>query len=488
MGSINRLCFCALAAGCIVLIPMAALANGQALGKTAPPLNVQELLQAPADASAKWSDLRGQVVVLDFWATWCGPCRKSMPHWNELADAFKGKPVRFIAVTDENEAIVALFLKRNPIHSWVGVDGNGPASRERYHIDGIPATVLVNQTGMVVAVTPPVALKSKHIEEVLATGRSSLPPPTEPRARAEEVEPVSGTNAVYEISARRSGPAPRGHPVDCWSWSANRNEITGEYARVEQAILNVFEGSRTLLDCRTPLPTQRYDFMIHLPPGTTRAEREEAAAPMLRSVFGLEVGSMNAEREVYELSAGPTNGPGLEISGPDASGAGSEQPDGLRLSRTTMAELAGFLENRLHKPVIDESGLTNRYEVRLRWKLSERELVVYDTDSRVLNVLDKPDPDQEAKLSAEQRRQLDGVRGKLSAAELQKLPEKERHKIELLRAELAKPEELRFQPEAATVLNAVREQLGLELNLKRRSMPVLVIDQAGATKASQPVE
>ena len=103
--------------------PCTAVANGPEVGKAAPPLNLSKILQSSPETSATWEALRGQVVVIDFWATWCEPCRKSIPHWNEIADTLTNKVVKFLAITDENEQVVAAFLKGTPIHSMVGLDG-----------------------------------------------------------------------------------------------------------------------------------------------------------------------------------------------------------------------------------------------------------------------------------------------------------------------------------------------------------------------------
>jgi uncharacterized protein (TIGR03435 family) len=154
----------------------------------------------------------------------------------------------------------------------------------------------------------------------------------------------------------------------------------------------------------------------------------------------------------------------------------------LKLSGTSIEGLAHFLERRLKKPVVDGTGLTNRYDLRLKWKMSKRELLEYTMDRQVLAVVDKPDAAKENSLSVEQRKQLDAIRGKLTEAELHKLPTEDRENIELFRAELAKPEGEGFQPEPENIRSAVREQLGLELSLQPRSMPVLIIEKADSPK------
>ena len=392
--------------------------NGPELKKPAPPLNLSKVLQAPADASTNLEALRGKVVVIDFWATWCGPCRKSIPHWNGLVDAFKGKPVQFIAITDENEQVVADFLKRTPIHSWVGLEGVGQSMRDRYRIEGIPTTVIVNQKGVVVAITHPASLQSKHVEEVIETGTSSLPPPAERVAgsgsEGDDVERVPATKPAFEVSARRSGPVPAGHGVDYWESSATSADVSGRYASLRQAILTFFDGKQSLLDCRTALPTEQYDFIVRLPPGVSHADREQAVAPMLRSVFGLQIRRIQSEREVYVLTVASTNAPGLTPSTPDSRGGGGEQRDGLKLGRAIIDWLPVYFEKWLGKPVINETGLTNRYDIRFKWEMSQRELLP--------GAMDGPDPE--------------------------------------------------------AILAAAREQLGLALSLQRRTLPVLIVEKA----------
>src|SRR5262249_39360636 len=125
------------------------------------------------------------------------------------------------------------------------------------------------------------------------TGVSSLPLPAERAADTgpteDTVERVPSTKPAFEVSVRRSGPVPRGHGIDCWESFPDSLDVSGQFASLRQAILTFFSSRRILLDCRTKLPTEQYDFTVRLPLGASQADREQAVAPLFRSVFGLGV-------------------------------------------------------------------------------------------------------------------------------------------------------------------------------------------------------
>ncbi|MCC6427974.1 MAG: TlpA family protein disulfide reductase [Phycisphaerales bacterium] len=136
------------------------------VGDRAPMLSIDDLMQAPPGASTMWSSLRGKVVVIEFWATWCAPCIAAMPHINQLQERFAGRPVVFIAVTDEGRDPVKKFLNRGRIDSWIGLDTNRSMFLA-YRVGGIPHTVVVDGNGIIRDITQPMALREETIEQLI---------------------------------------------------------------------------------------------------------------------------------------------------------------------------------------------------------------------------------------------------------------------------------------------------------------------------------
>ena len=96
----------------------------------------------------KLSELKGKVVVLNFWATWCGPCVVEMPHFQKTARKYTGNPkVVFIAISiDDNRALVGPFLKRMGYTELVAYDGGMARS---YQIVSIPTTLIIDRDSVI---------------------------------------------------------------------------------------------------------------------------------------------------------------------------------------------------------------------------------------------------------------------------------------------------------------------------------------------------
>ncbi len=97
----------------------------------------------------KLADLKGRIVVLDFWASWCGPCVASLPKITELGLEYKGAEVDVIAVNiEETSATVRSFLDRIKISPEVVLDLDGAVAKA-YQASAIPQTVIIDRDGKV---------------------------------------------------------------------------------------------------------------------------------------------------------------------------------------------------------------------------------------------------------------------------------------------------------------------------------------------------
>ncbi len=146
------------------------------LGTAAPDFSLDTL----TGGTARLSDLRGKVVLLDFWATWCPPCRESLPHLQAMGrdKSLADKGLIVLAVNaQEDPAQVAAFMKQNGFTFTVPMDPQATAAAA-YHVYGLPATVVVGRDGKVAHAV--VGYGEGSAEEVRAAVDKALAAPAPP--------------------------------------------------------------------------------------------------------------------------------------------------------------------------------------------------------------------------------------------------------------------------------------------------------------------
>jgi thiol-disulfide isomerase/thioredoxin len=132
----------------MIFVMLAALAASSAgaleKGAAAPAFDLQGL-----DGAVKLAKLQGKVVYVDFWASWCGPCRQSFPWMNEMQAKYGARGLQVVGVNvDANMADARQFLAATPARFAIGFDPQGATPRS-YGIKGMPSSVLIGPDGKV---------------------------------------------------------------------------------------------------------------------------------------------------------------------------------------------------------------------------------------------------------------------------------------------------------------------------------------------------
>jgi peroxiredoxin len=116
------------------------------VGRDAPDFSLLDL----DGRQVKLSAMRGKVVVLDFWATWCGPCKEELPILEKIRDEYKAKAVEFWGISDEEPSKVKYWMARNKTNLSTVIDPETKTS-DQYRVDGIPALIVIGRDGKILS-------------------------------------------------------------------------------------------------------------------------------------------------------------------------------------------------------------------------------------------------------------------------------------------------------------------------------------------------
>ena len=97
------------------------------------------------------SQLRGKVVLVNFWATWCGPCRLEMPDLNDFYSRFNSQGLVVLSITNEESSKVSSFVNAIDYHTPVLLDSDSQAAK-RFHVENLPRSFVFNRKGKLAAI------------------------------------------------------------------------------------------------------------------------------------------------------------------------------------------------------------------------------------------------------------------------------------------------------------------------------------------------
>ena len=323
---------------------------------------------APAGAPDTLAALRGKVVVLEFWATWCSPCIAAIPHMNDLAEKLAGEPVVFISISrDDDRAVLAQFLEKYPMKSWVAMEGQGRPTSQAYGVGFIPHTVVIDQSRNIAAITQPTALTEAAIRDVLAGKPIDLPrkidKPADPEwdrepGALEESNPAAIAHAILQYSDATGTVTQH---------KANSGRLSGDGLPWQVLVQLAYDAEPTQVG-GTPIPeldNQMFRVSVQAPHNDDARARAMLRG-LLDSALGLTAEWKHEDREVVVL-ARTEGAPSPKQSEAQASG-GFTRHGRIALTRIPMSQLAQLLGAFSGNMIgVDETNLGGDYDITLTW-------------------------------------------------------------------------------------------------------------------------
>lgn len=180
----------------LILIPFSfgsKLLSQPTVGQEAPTLSGIKLIDK------QLPNLENKFVFIDFWATWCSPCRKSLPHVDKLAEKYKNKVV-FFAISDETEMVVRQFLQKNNFNSLIfGLDIQKDLY-SKFEIKSVPHYYLISPKNTILASGSSSEISDEYLDSVI-TNYNATKPTIESKIKISEdsIEKVSSIE-IFEKS------------------------------------------------------------------------------------------------------------------------------------------------------------------------------------------------------------------------------------------------------------------------------------------------
>ncbi len=330
-------------------------------GKLAPQISFAKVISGGMTSIKGWEDFKRKAVVMEFWSTECEPCVDNIPHFNDLTEKFKGKPVVFLSITEDSADMVRKFMKTHEIKGIVAVE-SGSEINKKFRVRGIPYTVLINRKGEVVSFTYPSMVTEKTISDLISGKALSGSEPM-PRMSA-----PTHKNAISFFSINISSGAP--------SFSSGNAMFEVNGIRLSHIISSVMSNTThgvEYQDVPKVLLSTKYKLIASIKPiegANDKLRLRELIIAGINGALPLKISVANQNEKVYLLKKADgvkSNLVKASIQSPRSKSVRvSKKKRSIEAKGFPVVDLAKILEKWLKIPVLDDTGLDGRYDYKFK--------------------------------------------------------------------------------------------------------------------------
>lgn len=346
------------------------------LGNVCPDFTMSVITSNGNEKNISLKELRGKIVVMEFWATYCSPCIPSLKHFDKLQAQF-GNAVKFIAVSEENRDKVDAFIaKRGFKHISFAMDWGRKLNDMFYH-HFIPHTVVIDQTGVVRAFTSPdevnqfviskminrepVKFTMKHEYQEASYSQSETLPSTKRQSDNEPIIVHKPKSQTYKIEFSNF---KEGRTTEFIKESSSEYRFVNCPISLMYQILYDQKTSRVILDVNDPSkysfePQNMFCLDLNIPDFIGKTIHE-VGVQQLELLFPLKSKMETRNQKVFALQKSDLEG-----------AIASKDSVGITQKGLTIRDLINYFESNPqlvdNLPVINESGLDDATVIDLDW-------------------------------------------------------------------------------------------------------------------------
>ncbi|WNB18312.1 redoxin domain-containing protein [Marivirga arenosa] len=342
------------------------------LGKPAPNYEFSNILNSK-QSQISINDLKGKPVILEFWATWCGPCIPAMKKLDSLQNVF-GDKIEIITISSENQERLEKFIKSSKTSLRVVSD---TTHTKIFEYKVIPHSIIIDKDGVVRAITSPEKINKEVIENLITNNKIDLELKDDfyrdPISEVETIKTVANSNYTIELKSYDQEKRGGFRPLKNVEGNINGIEMwNSTIPRIYQTLYNVASPSRMIFKDSLSVDDfpyekeHQYNFMIQVSDKYQEKWRE-IGIEFLNENF-----DTNAKMGIDSLECYVLRDVDKKIK--------KSQSDStefmfmgtiLKTKKIKIARLAEYLENFTPIPVLDKTNLNGEYDIVLEWRAED---------------------------------------------------------------------------------------------------------------------